>query len=175
MQFLLPFKFSSQPKSQRREFAHKWCLIPILRTQVVLDPPINISSVNRVFQELARAIFACLWLNNTGFTCRRIPLRGFHWVPHPSAPLSSRVFKGQEDPRCIKPGICRVVWGRWLLLGEWPGEEIEKINLATTRWFPAHSIWREISWRQQDVTRYQDLKCTSRSPSRGRERAWGQA
>ena len=65
-------------------------------------------------------IIANLWLHNGRITCS--------WIPHSSAPLSSCVFKWQENPRCIEPGICRVVWRRQLLLRERTGRENEREN-----------------------------------------------
>lgn len=94
------------------------------------------------YKSLQLLIITNLWLHNGRFTCRRVPLRDFHWVPHSSAPLSGRVFKGQEDPRCIEPGICRVVWHRRLPLRERTGKQNERknISLVPRRSFPARSI-----------------------------------
>lgn len=98
------------------------------------------SKVNRVFRELVNIKrTANLGLNDTGLTRRRVPLGDFHWVPHPSVPLGGRVFKGQKDPRCVEPGICRVVGGRRLLLRKWPRKEIDN-NLLDNKAFVSRSV-----------------------------------
>lgn len=118
-------------------------------------------------------IITNLRLRSRRFTCRRVPLRDLHWAPNSSTPLSSCMFEGQEDPRCIEPGICRVVWRR-LPLRESTGKENERKQ--TSAQYPCvhvndHSIWCnhsgrkgpgnevyiwcEMSWLHQQATRYQ--------------------
>ena len=125
--------------SQNNGTAACWCTKPILwELNTFLAQTLSwllatwgkrsISMEKITFQLL---IITNLWLRNGRFTCGGVPLRDFCWVPHSSAPLSSRVFKWQENSRCIEPGICRIVWRRLLLLRERTGRDKERENISS--------------------------------------------
>ena len=125
--------------SQNNGTAACWCTKPILwELNTFLAQTLSwllatwgkrsISMEKITFQLL---IITNLWLRNGRFTCGGVPLRDFCWVPHSSAPLSSRVFKWQENSRCIEPGICRIVWRRLLLLRERTGRDKERKNISS--------------------------------------------